>query len=52
MNQIELLSAMAALYEAHNQGGVVTLKVAGSAWVGIGPVSVKVPFERIEKVGF
>jgi len=52
MNQIELLPAIAALYEAHNQGGVVTLKVAGSAWVGIGPVSVEVPFERIEKVGF
>jgi LEA14-like dessication related protein len=52
MNQIELLPAIAALYEMHNQGGVVTLKVAGSAWVGIGPVSVEVPFERIEKVGF
>ena len=52
MNQIELLSAVAALYEMYHQGGSVTLKVVGSAWVGIGPVSVEVPFERIEKVGF
>ena len=52
INQIGTLPALAALYEAYNQGGAVTLKVAGSAWVGIGPVSVEVPFERIEKVGF
>ena len=52
INQIGILPAAAALYEAYNQGGAVTLKVAGSAWVGIGPVSVEVPFERIEKVGF
>jgi LEA14-like dessication related protein len=52
MNQIGILPAVAALYEAYTQGGAVTLKVAGSAWVGIGPVSVEVPFERIEKVGF
>jgi LEA14-like dessication related protein len=52
MNEMGTLPAIAALYEAYNQGGSVTLKVAGSAWVGIGPVSVEVPFERIEKVGF
>ena len=52
INQIGTLPALAALYEAYNQGGSVTLKVAGSAWIGIGPVSVEVPFERIEKVGF
>ena len=52
INQIELLSAAIALYEMYNQGGSVNLKVAGSAWVGIGPISVEVPFERIEKVGF
>jgi LEA14-like dessication related protein len=52
MNEIELLPAAEALYELYNQGGSVNLKVAGSAWVGIGPLSVKVPFERIEKVGF
>jgi LEA14-like dessication related protein len=52
INQIGILPAAGALYEAYNQGGAVTLKVAGSAWVGIGPVSVEVPFERIEKVGF
>jgi LEA14-like dessication related protein len=52
MNQIGLLPAAAALYEIYNQGGSVNMKVAGSAWVGIGPVSVKVPFERIEKIGF
>jgi hypothetical protein len=40
------------LYEMYNQGGSVTLKVAGSAWVGIGPVSLEVPFERIERVCF
>ena len=52
INKIEILSAIGALYQAYNQGGSVTLKVAGSAWVGIGPVSTEVPFERIEKVGF
>jgi LEA14-like dessication related protein len=52
INQIGTLPAIAALYEMYNQGGSVTLKVAGSAWVGIGPVSVEVPFERVEKVGF
>ena len=52
INQIGILPAVAALYEAYTQGGAVTLKVAGSAWVGIGPVSVEVPFERIEKVSF
>ena len=52
INQIGTLPAVAALYEMYNQGGSVTLKVAGSAWVGIGPVSLEVPFERIEKVGF
>jgi LEA14-like dessication related protein len=51
-NQIGTLSAVAALYEVYKQGGAITLKVVGSAWVGIGPVSVEVPFERIEKVGF
>jgi len=52
INQIGTLSAVAALYEMYKQGGSVTLKVAGSAWVGIGPVSTEVPFERIETVGF
>jgi len=52
MNQIGLLPAAMALYEIYNQGGSVNMKVAGSAWVGIGPVSVEVPFERIEKIGF
>jgi LEA14-like dessication related protein len=52
INEIGTLPAAAALYQAYKQGGAVTLKVAGSAWVGIGPVSTKVPFERIEKVGF
>jgi LEA14-like dessication related protein len=51
INQIGILPAVAALYEMYKQGGSVNLKVAGSAWVGIGPVSVEVPFERIEKVG-
>ena len=51
MNQIGTLSAVAALYEMYKQGGSVNLKVAGSAWVGIGPVTVEVPFQRIEKVG-
>ena len=51
INQIETLPALAALYEMNNQGGSVNVKVTGSAWVGIGPVSVEVPFERIEKVG-
>lgn len=51
MNQIGLLSAVAALYEMYHQGGLVTMKVAGSAWVGIGPISLEVPFERIEQVG-
>jgi LEA14-like dessication related protein len=52
MNEIGTLPAAGALYEMYKQGGSVNLKVAGSAWVGIGPVSVEVPFERIEKVGF
>ena len=52
INQIGLLPAAMALYEIYNQGGSVNLKVAGSAWVGVGPISVEVPFERIEKVGF
>ena len=51
MNQIELVPAVAALYEMYKQGGSVNLKVTGSAWVGIGPITVEVPFERIEKVG-
>jgi LEA14-like dessication related protein len=52
INKIEILSAIGALYQAYNQGGSATLKVVGSAWVGIGPVSTEVPFERIERVGF
>lgn len=52
INKIEILSAIGALYQAYNQGGAATLKVAGSAWVGIGPMSTEVPFERIAKVGF
>ncbi len=51
-NEIGTLSAAAALYQAYKQGGSVNLKVAGSAWVGIGPVSTEVPFERIETVSF
>jgi len=51
MNEIGTLPAVAALYEMYKQGGSVNLKVTGSAWVGIGPVTVEVPFERIEKVG-
>lgn len=51
MNQIGTLPAAAALYEMYKQEGSVNLKVVGSAWVGIGPVTVEVPFERIEKVG-
>jgi len=52
INKIGILSAIGALYQAYNQGGAATLKVTGSAWVGIGPVSTEVPFERIESVGF
>jgi len=51
INQIGTLSAVVALYDMYKQGGAVNLKVAGSAWVGIGPIDVKVPFERIEKIG-
>lgn len=52
INEIGTLPAVAAIYKMYKQGGSVNLKVVGSAWVGIGPVSVEVPFERIEKVGF
>jgi len=52
INKIEILSAIGVLYQAYNQGGSATLKVTGSAWVGIGPVSTEVPFERIANVGF
>jgi LEA14-like dessication related protein len=52
INEIGTLSAAGALYQAYKQGGSVNLKVAGSAWVGIGPITTEVPFERIETVGF
>ena len=52
INEIGTLTAVAALYEMYKQGGAVNLKVTGSAWVAIGPVTVEVPFERIQKVGF
>lgn len=52
INEIGTLSAAGALYQAYKQGGSVNLKVTGSAWVGIGPITMEVPFERIEKIGF
>jgi len=52
INEIGTFSAAGAIYEAYKQGGSINLKVTGSAWVGIGPVSTEVPFERIEKIGF
>ena len=51
INQIEILPTAVALYEVYIHGGSVNLKVAGSAWVGIGPLTVEVPFERIKQIG-
>jgi LEA14-like dessication related protein len=51
-NEIGTLSAAGALYQAYKQGGAVNLKVVGSAWVGIGPITMEIPFQRIEKIGF
>ncbi len=52
INEIGTLSAAGALYQAYRQGGSVNLKISGSAWVKIGPITTKLPFERIENVGF
>jgi LEA14-like dessication related protein len=51
-NELGTLPAIGAVYQAYRQGGTINIKVTGSAWVGIGPVSTEVPFERIEKIGF
>lgn len=51
-NKIDVLSAIVALYQAYKQGGSVDMKVSGTTWVKIWPVTVDIPFERIESVGF
>lgn len=51
-NRIDVLSAIVALYQAYKQGGSVDMKVSGTTWVKIWPVTVDIPFERIESVGF
>ena len=51
VNKLEIISAIRALYEAYNQQGSVNLKVEGSAWIKVWPMSFEIPFERIEKVG-
>ncbi len=51
-NRIDVLSAIVALYQAYKQDGQVNMKVGGTARVRIWPVTVDIPFERIERVGF
>jgi LEA14-like dessication related protein len=51
-NRIDVLSAIVALYQAYKQDGTVNMKVSGTAWVKIWPVTVDIPFERIETVVF
>lgn len=51
-NKIDVLSAIAAMYQAYRQDGSVNMKVSGTTWLKIWPVTVDIPFERIEKVGF
>lgn len=46
-NEIETLSIIEMLLEAVRQWGAVNLKVSGSVWIKIGPVSIGVPFETI-----
>ncbi len=46
-NEIEVLSTIEMLLEAVRQGGTINLKVKGSVWIKVGPVSLKVPFEII-----
>jgi LEA14-like dessication related protein len=52
INEIGTFSAAGALYQAYKQGGSINLKVVGSAWVRIGPITMEIPFQRIEKIGF
>lgn len=51
-NKIDVLSAIVALYQAYKQDGSVNMKVSGTTWLKIWPVTVDIPFERIESVGF
>jgi LEA14-like dessication related protein len=51
-NKIDVLSAIVALYQAYKQDGSVNVKVSGTTWLKIWPVTVDIPFERIERVGF
>jgi len=51
-NKIDVLSAIVALYQAYKQDGSVDMKVSGTTWLKIWPVTVDIPFERIESVGF
>lgn len=51
VNEIKIFSSIRAFYEAYNQHGSVNLKVTGSARLKVWPVSVEVPFERVQKVG-
>jgi hypothetical protein len=50
-NKIDVLSAIVALYQAYKQDGSVNMKVSGTTWLKIWPVTVDIPFERIESVG-
>ena len=51
-NKIDVLSAIVALYQAYKQDGLVNMKVSGTTWLKIWPVTVDIPFERIERVEF
>ena len=51
-NDIEVISIIRAFYQAYNQKGSITLKVTGSAWVKLWPMTFEMPFEQIKTVGF
>ena len=50
-NDIEVISIIRAFYQAYSQDGSITLKVAGSAWVKLWPMTFEMPFEQIKTVG-
>lgn len=51
-NQVDIVPAIIALYQAYQKQGPINLKVTGSAWVKLWLMSVEIPFERTQEINF
>lgn len=49
--ELQIKEAILALFQFFFQGRKIDIKVKGSAWLKVGPISFEIPFEQVRTIG-